>query len=310
LIFIHGGPGYNSYGFEVSVAERLAATGYYVVVYDERGAGRSAPGLSLFDFSYRAYTQDLKQIIDTLQIRHPILMGHSFGGSLALKFMDSYPGVARAAFLIAAPVSFPQTFRAIIDRAANINSQPTWNFTTYRQQVANLVQIQNVAAAFYCPFPIYGVRLNGDRCIPPETIGLAFAQAMANGSYSTSRPTLEEKAVTAELEASPQKKLLSDMKSEPVVGFAYNENYAALDLFASLQRHRARVFGMYAAEDGLFDQGQLSGIESTLPAGHFVMIPNSSHGIFQQQRAKFIEQVGRFDCELRLSGLTDNNRMP
>src|SRR4051812_4331565 len=41
IIFLHGGPGYNCAGFEISTAQALADAGYYVIVYDQRGCARS-----------------------------------------------------------------------------------------------------------------------------------------------------------------------------------------------------------------------------------------------------------------------------
>lgn len=41
IIFLHGGPGYNSVNFEVSTAQKLADNGFYVIVYDRRAEGRS-----------------------------------------------------------------------------------------------------------------------------------------------------------------------------------------------------------------------------------------------------------------------------
>lgn len=41
IIFIHGGPSGNSNLFEGTTAKILASKGFYVIVYDRRGEGRS-----------------------------------------------------------------------------------------------------------------------------------------------------------------------------------------------------------------------------------------------------------------------------
>jgi proline iminopeptidase len=41
IIFIHGGPSGNSTLFESTTALNLSQKGYYVIVYDRRGEGRS-----------------------------------------------------------------------------------------------------------------------------------------------------------------------------------------------------------------------------------------------------------------------------
>src|SRR4051794_1677843 len=77
VIFIHGGPGSNSYSFEETVAEDISRLGYYVVAYDQRGSGRSPSG-EASDFTYTKFTDDLKNLIETLQIHQPLLVGHSW----------------------------------------------------------------------------------------------------------------------------------------------------------------------------------------------------------------------------------------
>lgn len=51
-IFIHGGPGYDSQDFEITTAELLASKGFYVVVYDQRGQGRSDLAKDYTDYTY------------------------------------------------------------------------------------------------------------------------------------------------------------------------------------------------------------------------------------------------------------------
>lgn len=291
IVYIHGGPGYNSFDFESSTAAQLADAGYFVVAYDERGAGRSDSAKSNSEFTYEAYVRDLKAVIDRLKINKPVLMGHSFGGSVALRFMDAYPGVSNGAILVAAPASFPQTFRAIVKRATTANLRLTLDPLEYRRHVINLAQIQFVATAFFCPFPIYGVHQNGRRCIPPEVIGLAFTHAISTGVFQTASPSIEEVEIAWSMARKDDSHLLNEVRLEPLIGFAATENYATLDLFDSLHRHRDQIFGIYGQDDGLFDSAQLGQIENTLPEGHFRMISNASHAVFQHQRMAFIDQV-------------------
>ncbi len=50
VIFLHGGPGYNSVPFEVTTAEKLSQNGFYVIIYDRRGEGRSKDTAARFTF--------------------------------------------------------------------------------------------------------------------------------------------------------------------------------------------------------------------------------------------------------------------
>ena len=50
IIYLHGGPGYNSMGFEITTAQKLSENGFYVIVYDRRGEGRSPDEQAVFTF--------------------------------------------------------------------------------------------------------------------------------------------------------------------------------------------------------------------------------------------------------------------
>jgi proline iminopeptidase len=50
IIFLHGGPGYNCVNFEATTAQQLADQGFYVIVYDRRGEGRSKDPSAQFTF--------------------------------------------------------------------------------------------------------------------------------------------------------------------------------------------------------------------------------------------------------------------
>lgn len=50
ILFIHGGPRGNSTLFEGTTAQKLAEKGFYVIVYDRRGEGRSIDSTATFTF--------------------------------------------------------------------------------------------------------------------------------------------------------------------------------------------------------------------------------------------------------------------
>lgn len=60
LIFLHGGPGYNSAGFEYTTAQKLAEKNFFVIVYDRRGEGRSQD--SNANYTFKESFEDLNAI--------------------------------------------------------------------------------------------------------------------------------------------------------------------------------------------------------------------------------------------------------
>src|SRR5262245_18657164 len=68
VIFIHGGPGYNCYSFELSTAQKLADRGFYVIVYDQRGCGRSGKDSSA-KFTREESSADLLSVFEKYELK-------------------------------------------------------------------------------------------------------------------------------------------------------------------------------------------------------------------------------------------------
>ena len=102
IIYLHGGPGYNCSSFEVTSAQKLSNQGYYVVVYDRRCEGRSVEEA---EFTFEQTHSDLLKIMDSLKIKSTNLIGHSFGGMVAITFAEKHKDRVQSIVLVGAPVS-------------------------------------------------------------------------------------------------------------------------------------------------------------------------------------------------------------
>jgi pimeloyl-ACP methyl ester carboxylesterase len=69
----------------------LLAPHLRVVTYAPRGPGASA---AAHDYSLDAFLADLQAVLDTLALQQPLLVGHSFGGLLAVDHAAAHPGCA------------------------------------------------------------------------------------------------------------------------------------------------------------------------------------------------------------------------
>jgi proline iminopeptidase len=89
LLYLHGGPGYNSYSFEKTIGARLE-THALVIYLDQRGSGRSERP---WDKNYQmsALVADVEALRVSLGVPRIIPMGHSFGGTIALEYAARYP---------------------------------------------------------------------------------------------------------------------------------------------------------------------------------------------------------------------------
>ncbi|MHC4252560.1 MAG: alpha/beta hydrolase, partial [Planctomycetota bacterium] len=91
VMVLHGGPGgdYRS----LLPLEPLADDGYYVVFWDQRGAGLSRRH-SPDTYSFNLYLEDLRQVIEYYSRGAPdgpiVFIGHSWGGMYATWFINEY----------------------------------------------------------------------------------------------------------------------------------------------------------------------------------------------------------------------------
>ncbi|MFL6123936.1 alpha/beta fold hydrolase [Actinophytocola sp.] len=69
----------------------LAALGYDVYVYDELGASRSARSENPRAYGIECDVADLEEVRHTIGAERMILIGHSYGGTLAAHYLAAYP---------------------------------------------------------------------------------------------------------------------------------------------------------------------------------------------------------------------------
>jgi proline iminopeptidase len=85
LVCLHGGLGIDSSYMDCPSLRELAARGCRVILYDQRGHGRSArPGEATY--THAAWVDDLRAFADGLDLTTFALLGHSYGGFLSLEF--------------------------------------------------------------------------------------------------------------------------------------------------------------------------------------------------------------------------------
>jgi len=100
LLLVNGGPGWSS-AHMLPVAERLAES-HRVILFDQRGTGASR--LAVLDsttVTMRAMVEDIDALRRHLSIETWIVMGHSFGGMLAMAYAAEHPEPVEALVLSA-----------------------------------------------------------------------------------------------------------------------------------------------------------------------------------------------------------------
>lgn len=105
LVFLHGGPGANSYSFSVLEGPRLEPA-LRIVYFDQRGSGHSERPASR-DYAMSTLVSDIEGLRAALGVRQIALMGHSFGGVLALEYAARYPEHVSHLILVSTPADVP-----------------------------------------------------------------------------------------------------------------------------------------------------------------------------------------------------------
>ena len=105
LVFLHGGPGYNSYSFSALEGSRLEKT-LRVVYFDQRGSGHSERPASR-DYAMTTLVNDVEGLRNALGVNQIAVMGHSFGGVLALEYAARFPDRVSHLSLVSSPSDLP-----------------------------------------------------------------------------------------------------------------------------------------------------------------------------------------------------------
>lgn len=88
ILFLHGGPGAGCEPYHRCFFDPQA---YRVVLFDQRGCGRSTPHASLNDNTTWDLVDDIERIRQALDIERWIVFGGSWGSTLALAYAQSHP---------------------------------------------------------------------------------------------------------------------------------------------------------------------------------------------------------------------------
>lgn len=88
VVFLHGGPGG---GCEPKNRRFFDPARFRIILFDQRGAGRSTPHAELRDNNTRALVADVETIRETLGIDRWAVFGGSWGSTLALAYAEAHP---------------------------------------------------------------------------------------------------------------------------------------------------------------------------------------------------------------------------
>ena len=174
-IYLHGGPGYNAANFEATTAQALANQGFFVIVYDRRGEGRSIDSDAAYTFEQTF--EDLNGLYAKYQLTKAVLVGHSFGGIVATLYAKAFPNKVKSMVYVGAPFALQRTFSSILTRAKKIYQEKNDSLNLKAINALERLDTSSVAYGSYC-----------------------FYHAMQNGFYSANHLNVKAQDLYATFE--------------------------------------------------------------------------------------------------------------
>ena len=115
----------------------ILASEFRVIALDQRGHGRSFKPDEGYDFA--TVVSDLDGVIDALELTHPIIVGHSWGGDVALEYDIAYPGKASGlCFVDGGTIEISGRADWTLDDAKREMAPPLWTGVTLEAFSARL----------------------------------------------------------------------------------------------------------------------------------------------------------------------------
>lgn len=269
IIFLHGGPGYNCASFEATTAQPLSDKGFFVIVYDRRGEGRSKDPKATYTF--KETFDDLNRMYEQYGVKRATLIGHSYGGVIASLFANSYPEKIQSIIFVGAPVSLQETFKTIIAKSKSIYEIKKDSINLHYITMLESMDTTGINYCFLC-----------------------FRHATQNGFYSVKNPTDEAKNIHSKFKTDTLSKHASQMTIAAPQGFWKNEKYTTIDLTADikkLQANKIRVYGLYGKEDGLYSSDQVQKLKDLIGDSNLKYLDNCSHSVFIDQQTQFLDAI-------------------
>lgn len=266
IIFIHGGPSGNATLFEGTTAQKLADKGFYVIVYDRRGEGRSKDENATMTF--KESFNDINELYTTYNIKRAHIVAHSFGGIIGTLFTAQFPEKIRSLTLAGALFTQQETYDHILSKAKeHFKKDPA-----LLKEISEIENLDKNSAAYR------------KRC---------YEMAGKLSFFDMPNPTPESKMLRREYESGDFYKNNIRNPDSPIK-FYRNEPLNNLDNTAVLKEIKRKgipIFAVYGKNDGIFSEKQLTHLKAIVGKENFKTIDNCSHYLFVDQQQEFLNFI-------------------
>jgi proline iminopeptidase len=270
VVFLHGGPGYNSHSFATLAGPQLERR-LPMVYLDQRGSGRSERPWNKA-YSIDILVDDIEALRAHLGVPQIGLMGHSFGGTLALEYAARYPKHTWRVVFIDGLSDGPASIESWRKRAAE------WRPEALAKAVAETRPETNSGGDSAC------------------------GQAKANQALVNRATGNEGKAFFDSMQFRDDKYRAMQDEVDARTGLQNTGELSnalwsaglACYRFAAFDKVTMPVLVIGGRYDGAIGIASIRKLEASLPRATFVEYEKSAHFPYLEERERFVSDVTRF----------------
>ena len=268
IIYIHGGPRGNATLFEGTTAQTLADKGYYVIVYDRRGEGRSKDTNAKFTFQESA--NDLNYLINKYNLSKVTLIGHSFGGIVATLYTKNNTEKVEKLILVGALFSQQETYNHILKEVHKLAKKQN-DYSTITE-INEIKKLDKNSAEYR------------KKC---------YEIASKYKFFDMPFPTEEFKKLDKNYKKGEFAKTNIRNDSAPLL-FYKNEKRVNIDTkneLKEIQQNKVKVFAIYGNQDQIFSTKQRKDMKQLVGSKNYYSRDNCSHYPFVDQQTIFLKNI-------------------
>jgi proline iminopeptidase len=265
LMCLHGGPG-GSHDYFLPYLLGLAKS-FRLVFFDQRGCGRSERLADRSRYNIPAIVEDVEVLRQKLRLGRISLLGHSFGGLLALTYALRYGDALHALILVGAAASQTEMNKFYYKVWRKADSKAKEILRRHRTSIKKLLEASQ-------PLPEEYVRI----------VQSLFRRYL----YAPGHDYMEE--FLQRVQAAYSWEVRLEMVGGGMMTFRIEGNTKDYDLRSQLQRIKVPVLIVAGAYEPPFYRTLIT----KLKHHKFTLFNNSGHFPFVEERDKFVDVVESF----------------
>lgn len=272
IIYLHGGPGGYVYTKNIETLGELSESGYDVYLYDQIGCGLSERLEKVKEYTALRHVKDLEEIIRMLGAEKVILVGQSWGGSLAVLYAaDHLDKVDKIIFTCPGAIKPANASLEKIKAPDSLNLKETES--PNKKVLPIVLNPRYVSIGIWARF--FGKKLASDR----EVDG--FLTSMAN-------------VFTKSLVYEPANALKEEGGAGGYCNLNTSVSYGSLkDPRIKLKNNKISVLVMKGQYDNI-DWGYTKEYLDLFSNNKFKLVPNAGHQIFAEQPELYTKTIKDF----------------